>query len=196
MKQCSRCKQYKDELQYNKSSAELDGLYRYCKTCSREYSKNLRRSELGTINKIYDQQRHKSIHRNHKQPVYTKNELTVWLYENRFKELYDTWKNSNYEKDLTPSCDRLDNSKGYSLDNIELVTWKENNKRAYSDRKCGNIKQGLKPVSQYSKSNELINNYHSICEAERQTKIVKTSISACCSGKLKTAGGYVWKYTT
>ena len=34
--------------------------------------------------------------------------------------------------------------------------------------------------------------YESLGEAERQTNINKTTISRCCSGKQKTAGGYHW----
>lgn len=36
--------------------------------------------------------------------------------------------------------------------------------------------------------------YFSVREAERQTNIPNTNISACCNGKIKTAGGYHWKY--
>ena len=36
--------------------------------------------------------------------------------------------------------------------------------------------------------------YESTREAERQTGIRHSNISSCCNGKLKTAGGYPWKY--
>lgn len=36
--------------------------------------------------------------------------------------------------------------------------------------------------------------YQSIMDAERATNIHNGSISACCKGKVKTAGGYQWKY--
>lgn len=35
--------------------------------------------------------------------------------------------------------------------------------------------------------------YPSMCEAERQTGIHHQSISACCNGKRKSAGGYHWR---
>jgi hypothetical protein len=44
-----------------------------------------------------------------------------------FKVLYKNWVKSGYEKNFRPSVDRLDSTKGYSFDNIRLVTWKENN---------------------------------------------------------------------
>lgn len=50
-----------------------------------------------------------------------------------------------------------------------------------------------KPVSQYFEG-EFIKTFHSTMEAERQTGVNHRSISACCNNKLKTAGGYVWRY--
>lgn len=35
--------------------------------------------------------------------------------------------------------------------------------------------------------------YLSVCEASRQTGIGQSSISKCCNGKYKTAGGYHWQ---
>lgn len=47
-------------------------------------------------------------------------------------------------------------------------------------------------VAQYSKSGELLNIYPSIQQAMKQTGI--NHIHTCAKGKLKSAGGYVWKY--
>lgn len=38
-----------------------------------------------------------------------------------FLDLYTRWKASGYPRRLTPSVDRIDSSKGYTLDNIEWV---------------------------------------------------------------------------
>ena len=55
-------------------------------------------------------------------------------------------------------------------------------------------KSRSKRVYQYTKDGIYINTFYGIREAERQTSIGRESISRCCRGKLKTAGGYVWKY--
>ena len=55
-------------------------------------------------------------------------------------------------------------------------------------------KSRSKRVYQYTKDGIYINTFYGIREAERQTGIGRESISRCCRGKLKTAGGYVWKY--
>lgn len=52
----------------------------------------------------------------------------------------------------------------------------------------------LKPVLQYSKSGELIAEYRCIRDAERATGIGHTTISRACRGKIKTSGGYIWKF--
>lgn len=55
-------------------------------------------------------------------------------------------------------------------------------------------KSNIKSVSQYSLEGKFIKTYPSVRKAERQTGINNTSISACCNGKRKTAGGYIWKH--
>lgn len=59
-----------------------------------------------------------------------------------------------------------------------------------SIQKVANLKR--KSVNQYSLDNKFIRRYESISEAQNITGISK--ISMVCSGKRKTAGGYIWKY--
>lgn len=49
-------------------------------------------------------------------------------------------------------------------------------------------------VLQYSLDGEFIKRYASSGEAERENNISSSKVGACCRGKRKTAGGYVWKY--
>lgn len=51
-----------------------------------------------------------------------------------------------------------------------------------------------KSVSQFSKDMTLINTFSSVRKAAESTGIHKTSISNCCRGKAKTAGGFIWQY--
>ena len=64
----------------------------------------------------------------------------------------------------------------------------EETKRKMSEAK------GVNGVLQFSKDGELIAEYPSIKEAERQTGCHHGSICACCKGRLKTCGRYIWKY--
>lgn len=48
-------------------------------------------------------------------------------------------------------------------------------------------------VEQYSKNSIFIASYNSIMDAERATGVKSGNISAACRGKIRTAGGYIWK---
>lgn len=49
-------------------------------------------------------------------------------------------------------------------------------------------------IIQYDINGNAIQNFNSICDAHRETNISKSNISMCCSGKIKTAGGFNWEY--
>jgi len=51
-----------------------------------------------------------------------------------------------------------------------------------------------KSVNQYTVNNIFVKSFNSISEAYRETKISSADICSCCRGKLKTAGGFYWKY--
>lgn len=127
-------------------------------------------------------------------PTYTANELREWLLsQEAFHKIFDEWVLSDRQIDKIPSCDRLDDYKGYSLDNIRIVTWKENNDKHNSDKRNGiNNKENIE-ISQYSLSGEFIQKFHSINEAARKTGSRSYLISACRLGKKKTTNGFIWK---
>ena len=80
------------------------------------------------------------------------------------------------------------------VDNLEWCTIAYNNSYSHLEnnlyRKTGNYPIA---VIQYSLSGEEINRYTSYSQAEKETGIDHSGISACCRGKQKTAGGFVWK---
>lgn len=51
-----------------------------------------------------------------------------------------------------------------------------------------------KVVYQYTLDLIFVKKYFTAAEAARETKIQEITISKCCRGKSKTAGGYIWKY--
>lgn len=61
--------------------------------------------------------------------------------------------------------------------------------------KFGSDNPTSKRVAQYDKQTlELIKIWDSMIDVERQLGINQGNISACCKGKRKTAGGFIWKY--
>jgi len=53
-----------------------------------------------------------------------------------------------------------------------------------------------KSVAQIDKNGNIVGNYISIRDAGRLTCIAHQSINACVKGRRKSAGGFMWKYTT
>lgn len=84
------------------------------------------------------------------------------------------------------------------VENLEWATNSENQLHAYkmglqkvrkgSESKCSIA------VNQYNKNGIFLKSYDSISEASRELNINRSDISACCKGKLKTAGKYIWRY--
>lgn len=64
--------------------------------------------------------------------------------------------------------------------------------KEYIDR-C-NKRRNSKHIAQYSLSNKLIYIYKNMKEAELKTGISRNNISACCNGRRKIAGGFIWQY--
>lgn len=81
-----------------------------------------------------------------------------------------------------------------NLNNLQWCTPKDNSNWGTRNKRVS-VKNG-KPVIQYDKYGQFVKEYHSANEAHRQTKIDCSSITACCRGKLHSAGGYIWKYTS
>ncbi len=160
-------------------------------------SDKFRRTKKGLLSTIYYTQVSKSKKRNHPKPTYTLNELKQAVMPMElFDTLFNAWVDSNYSKDLRPSLDRIKDELPYTEDNIQLMTWKENNNKGYADRKSGKNTAVNKKVYQYTLNNEYVATYHSIQEADRATGIASSSIGECCRNarnRVK-AGNFKWYY--
>ena len=78
--------------------------------------------------------------------------------------------------------------------NLEWMSIKDNlNYGTHNKRVAESLS---KQVQMFDKSTgELLASFPSTCEAERVTGIAQSNICSCCKGKLKSAGGYIWRYT-
>ena len=128
MKKCSKCGELKSLDSFHKMASCFDGLYPSCKSCKNEKDKTIRRTIRGVVTELYKKQRWSSKKRRHNMPEYSKEEFRKWLYSQPlFFELYNNWVSSEYDKNLTPSVDRINSSISYKMSNIQLMTWHENN---------------------------------------------------------------------
>lgn len=55
------------------------------------------------------------------------------------------------------------------------------------------VKSSKKPVMQCDLDGNVIAIFESIASAESITGVLNTGIRACCKGRCKTGGGYIWK---
>ena len=143
-------------------------------------------SPKGVLNIIYRNQLLRQKRKNIKVNYNYQEFKDRYLYDNDFLKLYKLWVLSNYDTNKKPSFDRIDNKKDYSFENLQIITWEENN--AKGRKEC------MKPVNKYDLNNNFIKRYSSIIEASKENKVYKANISACCKGKLQKTGNYIWKY--
>jgi len=196
MKKCTKCGKLTDNFGPDKKTK--DSLSSWCRDCYNKAMKARVRTREGLVTKIWGSQRRHSKKRGHVMPDYTLKELQEWVFsQNNFEELYKNWEVSDYNRMLVPSCDRLDDSKHYTLDNLQLITWKENDDKRAKDMRACKLKTAKphKPVIQMDLVGNVIAEFVSTAQASRRTRVAQQNISSvACNGRRKTAGGYLWKY--
>lgn len=64
----------------------------------------------------------------------------------------------------------------------------------WCDSKYNNNYSLSKPVLQYDLLGNFIREWPSMIKVEEELGIYNSSISQCCLGNLKSAGGFIWKY--
>ena len=194
-KVCTDCKIEKPVSEFFKNVANMDRLNYFCRLCSSVKFEAYYHSKNGLIRIIYSAQVRSSKKRNHQPPNYTLEELRKWaLRQTIFHEIFDKWVKSDFSRLLTPSFDRLDNDKSYTFDNIEVVRWEENYMRGHRDMRNGKIRHGQRAVIGVHIDTGKVVEFTSMMNAERGIKVDHGHISECCSGKRKSAGGYIWKF--
>lgn len=158
-------------------------------------SQKYKRSPKGHVSKIFNNQKTTSAKRGHPAPPYTRDELLDWvLNQPNFEKLYSDWVASGYDRNKAPSVDRLDDYKPYSFDNIRLVSWGENARKAFKDCREGRNNKRNTAVLQYSQAGEFLGEFHSAMEAGRTVGTKASHILNCCKGKHAHIAGFVWKY--
>ena len=155
MKICFKCKEKKPLSEFYKHKAMADGHLNKCKECNkrdvrsnyakqadyyRAYDKDRQRKDITRIlNHRYTnirmrvEGRSTRAYKTQGMPMLTKAEWNWWNSQPdikaKFESIYNNWVESGYTTNLMPSIDRRDNSKGYTLDNIQWLSKTENNKK-------------------------------------------------------------------
>ena len=198
LKSCRACKKELELEQFSAAKSNKDGHNNTCKPCVVARNRNYWRTPYGRISYIVNVQRNSSRARGHSLPDYDVNTLYVWALDNGLTNIHRQWAEAGYCKDLAPSIDRIGVLRGYSFDNIRLVTWRDNNDAQYTDRKnCKVVTRQNRSVRQLSLAGELIAVHRSIASAARLTGSVRTNINCMCTGtnpNIKSVNGFLWEY--
>lgn len=147
-KECFICHQKKPLNEFYTHKGMLDGHLNKCKECAKRYSRSRDTKE-------YDRNRyHNNVDRYLKHKYYmmrqrcsngkysirdypekglnlTLEEWLRWCEETMptFMALYNAWKDSDCDPKLTPTIDRIDNSRGYELGNLQWLTRSANSRK-------------------------------------------------------------------
>ncbi len=87
-----------------------------------------------------------------------------------------------------------ENKSNNRVDNLEWCDRAYNTRYGSSRIRAIKNSPNVRKVAQYSKYGKLIAKYETIADAARATGLDGSSISKACRGKLKTNGGYTWRY--
>ena len=95
--------------------------------------------------------------------------------------------------DNLPMVNHKDENKTNNyVQNLEWCTNKYNSN--YGTRNKRISEKLSKSVLQFTKDGELVKDWNSTMDVERNLKYSQGNISSCCTGKLKSAYGFIWKF--
>ena len=207
MKICNKCLQNKELSKFAVQKLGKLGRRASCRECVRS---TYIRTEHGLILTMYNGQLGKSKKRGHIPPNFNIEELKQWvLVQDNFKQLYRAWVDSSYDMQCIPTCDRLNDYLPYSLDNIQLLSFRDNTIKYHNDAKNGNNTKLCFPVIQLTLDGEYINEFHSVSAAARSVNTSQANIRNVCEGNPlkytnpdgstrtfipRKSKGFVWKY--
>lgn len=150
--------------------------------------KEYQKTKIGKATKMLNDYRRKDKHYNRGEVDLT----AQWIVDNIFSKPCTHCGETDWTK---IGCNRLDNSKPHTMDNVEPCCADCNNKLNY---------EGLsKQVYQYTLDCELVKIWKNAYEAANTLGYTQTQINKCCNGgrylngkwiNIKQAYGYKWSY--
>lgn len=148
------------------------------------YKNEWRKTKYGRASTLLDAYKYKD-------KKYSRGETDLtpeWIVENIFSKPCAHCGETDWTK---IGCNRLDNSKPHTKDNVEPCCVKCNNRLGTEYKKTLFKKEVLK----YTLDDVLVKKYESLTDAASDGFNI-SHISACCNNKRKTYGGFKWKFSS
>lgn len=135
-KKCKICKETKEFTLFNKNSTHSYGVRNDCRVCYNKMKKekypkykknNIKQFLLHTYGNMKGRVEGKKRESDKKYylglPILNKEEFLNWAINDiNFLRIHKNWVINNYDTRLSPSINRIDPRKGYTLNNIEWMT--------------------------------------------------------------------------
>lgn len=124
--------------------------------------------------------------RGHGKILFKAKEFRAWLFnQSEYKGMFEAWDRGGRNIDNVPTVDRLNDSKGYVFDNMQLLTFRQN------IMKPSIIHRKTNPVIQLTLSGEFVKEWDSVNSARRGFAY---SVVHVLSGRDGSCKGFKWRY--
>lgn len=151
-KRCFKCGIVKPIADFYKHPQTKDGHLNKCKECTKadvqkNYAKHIdyyhkydqhryRKNKSRFLDHVYQGivRRCNGIPRRYSSTGTTPISVPEWRQfcaatEVEFNKLYDGWEKSGFQRKMAPSIDRIDNGRGYTVDNMQWLSQSENSRK-------------------------------------------------------------------
>lgn len=168
-----------------------------------EYNKIYRKTHKGELKnwltKTYGRMKRDNKIKFNTDLPFSKLQFSEWILSKNIFELLNDYRNNDFDKNFNPSINRLDDYKGYFFENMELITWKENNEKGRNSLKnkkqCSKMakQRWSKKVIQKDLKGNIINIFNSTHDVNRILGFDSSLIARACRLN-KISKGYRWEY--
>lgn len=155
-----------------------------------EATRRFRRTPKGVLTNLYSKMRERTKRNGLEKMDFSLKEFhETFLCDDQFLEIYQEWVESGFDTYKKPSVDRKDNEKGYSRNNIQILSWEENRRKGDAENS-----RVTTPIIMFDKNGNKAAEFESIKFAVEVTGFSQGNISMCCQGKREHVHGYKFRY--
>lgn len=152
IKQCCRCKEIKPVSFFTKNNAAKSKLASHCKKCDsaaskrqkekdpekaklncRKYAATRRLDFKFRLQMLVNASKQRAVLKNREHSITVDDLLALWPTDGNCPVFgFPLQFNSGGFRETSPSVDRIDSTRGYTLDNIQILSWKANRIKSYA----------------------------------------------------------------